>query len=278
MWCLNLPLQALINNMPNCFPFPSHSSQMECYRCDWTTLTVFMLQTNGVTVCGFPLWSKYPKDKAQFWKFICVSTLVSAAFLIFIQAHLGIWAHLKVHLRIVAHFCIVRMMRSLENQSFERDIWDMHCLLWEEQSLILLFFMLFGLVRSVATHLEYTLIHQILKYSFGGFAAPKQFYFLLLLVFAFASLGYKYYVFISSCPFAIQFSGLWDWSMWEKDSLTRYTVWGRGRFSDIRGEVMLFTGNTCWGKCFLREISVAQVLLTWTDMEQMGRETMNNES
>ena len=66
---------------------------------------------------------------------------------------------------------------------------------------------------------------------------------LILLVFTF-SLGYRCY------------SVLWPLGLQhfrEGVSPRRYTVWGRGRFSGIRGEVILFTGNTgnsCWGIVF----------------------------
>ena len=79
---------------------------------------------------------------------------------------------------------------------------------------------------------------------------------LILLVFT-LSLGYRGY------------SVLWPLGLQrfrEGVSLMRYTVWGRGRFSGIRNEAILFTGNTCWGNCFPREILVAWVLLTWIDM------------
>lgn len=121
MWCLNLPLSALINNMLNCFPFPPHSWQMECCRCDWTTLMVFMLQTNGVTVCRFLFFDPNTlKTKQNSWKFIgfhfCLCCLLN-----FYTSTPEIWAHLKVNSRTVVFFFIAHEMHKLENGSFESN-------------------------------------------------------------------------------------------------------------------------------------------------------------
>lgn len=68
---------------------------------------------------AFLLWSKYPKDKAEFLKIYLCFHFGFPCLLNFYMRTLGIWAHLEVNLKILTCFCKAHKMRKLENKSFE---------------------------------------------------------------------------------------------------------------------------------------------------------------